>query len=205
MLTNHDMDSATPFACLLVGQPTLRHTIKLGVLAALEQRITVRYKMKGMTPDETASYIRHHLEEAGRTADLFTDDAVAQIHHRPRQAPHRQQHRPAALIATAVAGKNLVDQQPPEPPSPRSPTHNRHLAHHHRHHADQAPQPTRLRGFQIPATSATTAPPSSASSVTRNTLFRLGSSRIRWWPRHCQPDRDSNPAHPREPGYGSPP
>jgi hypothetical protein len=32
----------------------------------------VRYQMKGMTPDETASYIRHHLEAAGRTADLFT-------------------------------------------------------------------------------------------------------------------------------------
>jgi type II secretory pathway predicted ATPase ExeA len=28
--------------------------------------------MKGMTGDETASYIRHHLEAAGRTADLFT-------------------------------------------------------------------------------------------------------------------------------------
>ena len=64
MMTNHDMDSSTPFATILVGQPTLRHNIKLGVLAALDQRITVRYQMKGMTPDETASYIRHHLEEA---------------------------------------------------------------------------------------------------------------------------------------------
>ena len=36
--------------------------------------------MKGMTPDETAGYIRHHLEQAGRTAELFTDEAVAQIH-----------------------------------------------------------------------------------------------------------------------------
>jgi type II secretory pathway predicted ATPase ExeA len=43
MMTNHDMDSATPFATILVGQPTLRHNIKLGVLAALDQRITVRY------------------------------------------------------------------------------------------------------------------------------------------------------------------
>jgi type II secretory pathway predicted ATPase ExeA len=67
------MDSSTPFATILVGQPTLRHAVKLGVLAALEQRITVRYQMKGMTPDETASYVRHHLEQAGRTAELFTD------------------------------------------------------------------------------------------------------------------------------------
>jgi len=35
MLTNHDMDSASPFSCLLVGQPTLRRRMKLGALAAL--------------------------------------------------------------------------------------------------------------------------------------------------------------------------
>jgi type II secretory pathway predicted ATPase ExeA len=46
LMTNHEMDSSTPFATILVGQPTLRHNIKLGVLAALDQRITVRYQMK---------------------------------------------------------------------------------------------------------------------------------------------------------------
>ena len=111
MLTNHEMDSSTPFATVLVGQPTLRHNIKLGVLAALDQRITVRYQMKGMTPDETSSYIRHHLEEAGRTADLFTDDAVTQVHSAARGKPRTVNNIcVAALIATAVAGKNLVDQ-----------------------------------------------------------------------------------------------
>jgi hypothetical protein len=29
------MDSSTPFATILVGQPTLRHAVKLGVPAAL--------------------------------------------------------------------------------------------------------------------------------------------------------------------------
>jgi type II secretory pathway predicted ATPase ExeA len=60
-MTNHDMDSRTPFATVLIGQPTLRRMIKLGVLAALDQRIAVRYQMTGVTPDETGSYIRHHL------------------------------------------------------------------------------------------------------------------------------------------------
>ena len=45
MLTNHDMDSATPFAALLIGQPTLKRQMKLGVLAALDQRISLRYAM----------------------------------------------------------------------------------------------------------------------------------------------------------------
>ena len=43
--------------------------------------------MKGMTPDETAGYIRHHLEQAGRTAELFTDEAIAQIHQAARGKP----------------------------------------------------------------------------------------------------------------------
>jgi type II secretory pathway predicted ATPase ExeA len=53
MLTNHDMDSRCPFACLLVGQPTLRRKIKLGQLAALDQRIAVRYHMTGMNLEDT--------------------------------------------------------------------------------------------------------------------------------------------------------
>jgi len=66
--------------------------------------------MKGMTGEETASYIRHHLE-AGRTADLFTDDAITQIHQAARGKPRTVNNiAVAALIATAGAGKNLVDQ-----------------------------------------------------------------------------------------------
>ena len=49
LLTNHDMDSGSPFAVILVGQPTLRHRLRLGVLAALDQRIAVRYAIAGMS------------------------------------------------------------------------------------------------------------------------------------------------------------
>lgn len=74
------MDSHSPFACLLVGQPTLRRRIKLGTIAALDQRITLRYAMTGMTNTETASYLAHHLKLAGRSDPLFSDDAAALIH-----------------------------------------------------------------------------------------------------------------------------
>src|SRR5438034_7231145 len=33
MLTNHNLDADSPLACLLIGQPTLRRTMKLAVLA----------------------------------------------------------------------------------------------------------------------------------------------------------------------------
>ena len=58
------MDSHSPFACLLVGQPTLRRRIKLGTFAALDQRIALRYAMTGMQADET------------KTCLLYTSDAA---------------------------------------------------------------------------------------------------------------------------------
>ena len=66
------MDSKSPLACLLIGQPTLRRTMKLAVLAALEQRTALRYAMPPMTSQETSSYISHHLKLAGRSDPLFS-------------------------------------------------------------------------------------------------------------------------------------
>jgi hypothetical protein len=87
------MDSHSPFACLLVGQPTLRRRMKLGALAALDQRIGLRYAMPPMAGEETSSYLRHHLALAGRSDTLFSDDATALIHQTSRGTPSGQQPR----------------------------------------------------------------------------------------------------------------
>jgi len=102
MLTNHDLDSACPLACLLIGQPTLRRRIKLGILAALDQRIAVRYAMPGMTGQETTSYISHHLTLADRQrhARQCLDGTVTGA----RAGHLKQRHR-----------------RPPSPGRPRSP------------------------------------------------------------------------------------
>jgi type II secretory pathway predicted ATPase ExeA len=111
MLTNHDMDSSSPLACLLVGQPTLRRKIKLGVLAALDQRIAVRFHMNGMSGEETASYLRHHLALAGRSDTLFSDDAVALIHTTSRGYPRAINNLALqALLAAYAADKAIVDE-----------------------------------------------------------------------------------------------
>ena len=57
-----------------------RRRMKLGVLAALDQRIGLRYTMAPMTDTETGSYLRHHLALAGRDDTLFSDDAVTLVH-----------------------------------------------------------------------------------------------------------------------------
>ena len=111
MLTNHDMDSASPFSCLLVGQPTLRRRMKLGALAALDQRIGLRYTMPPMTPEETGSYLRHHLALAGRNDTLFSDDATALIHQTSRGYPRAINNLALqALVAAFAADKNIVDE-----------------------------------------------------------------------------------------------
>ena len=111
MLTNHDMDSSSPFACLLVGQPTLRRRMKLGVLAALDQRIGLRYAMPPMTAAETGSYLRHHLALAGRSDTLFSDDATALIHQTSRGYPRAVNNLALqALVAAFAADKNIVDE-----------------------------------------------------------------------------------------------
>ncbi|MFC9898559.1 ExeA family protein [Nocardia sp. NPDC127579] len=111
MLTNTNLDQDSPLACLLVGQPTLRRTMKLAVLAALEQRTALRYTMPGMTSAETTSYIAHHLKLSGRADPLFTEDAISLIHTTSRGFPRAVNNLALqSLVATFAAGKSLVDE-----------------------------------------------------------------------------------------------
>ena len=112
MLTSYDLDSATCFAALLIGQPTLRTRLRLGVLAALDQRIALRAHIDGMTRQETASYISHHLALAGRGSDtLFSDDAITLIHDTSRGLPRTVNNLcVASLIAACAAGHAIADQ-----------------------------------------------------------------------------------------------
>lgn len=105
------MDSHFLFACLLIGQPTLRQRIKLGQFAALEQRIALRIAMPPMTATETGAYIEHHLNLAGRTDTLFSDDATALIHQISRGLPRAVNNLAIqALISAAAEKKRIVDE-----------------------------------------------------------------------------------------------
>jgi type II secretory pathway predicted ATPase ExeA len=111
MMTNHELDSASPFACLLIGQPTLRRKIKLGTMAALDQRIALRYALPPMTAEETASYIAHHTKLAGRSDTLFSDDAVQMIHTTGRGLPRAVNNLAVqALLSAFTQDKAIVDE-----------------------------------------------------------------------------------------------
>jgi len=113
MLTNHDLDSRSPLTILLIGQPTLRRRLRAGDMAALDQRVQLRYHIPApaLSPAEASGYIRRHLEHAGRSDTLFSDDAVRAIHGQARGLP-RAINRLAitALLAAYAAGKTIVDE-----------------------------------------------------------------------------------------------
>lgn len=111
LLGNAELDSHSPFACLLISQPTLRRRIKLGTFAALDQRIALRYTLTAMSATETASYLAHHLALAGRSDPLFSDDATALIHQVGRGTPRAVNNLAVqALVAAYAAGKAIVDE-----------------------------------------------------------------------------------------------
>jgi type II secretory pathway predicted ATPase ExeA len=112
MLTNSQMDSRATFACLLLGQPVLRRRLRQAAFAALDQRIALRYGIEGMDAQETGSYLEHHMQLAGRSDKLFSDDAVAVIHEISRGLP-RQVNNLATqtLIAACVQGKSMCDER----------------------------------------------------------------------------------------------
>ena len=104
------MDSASPFAGILVGQPTLNRQLRLGTFAVLDQRIATRFTIKPMDLAESAAYLRHHLTLAGREDPLFADDAIARLHRVASGLPRALNNAAtAALIAAAAASKDLVD------------------------------------------------------------------------------------------------
>ncbi len=110
LLTNADLDASSPFAGLLIGQPTLTRQLRMGVFAALDQRVGMRFGIKPMDLGEAAGYLHHHLGLVGRVDPLFADDAVARLHRYSGGVPRALNNAAtAALVAAASAGKALVD------------------------------------------------------------------------------------------------
>lgn len=95
---------------IYIGQPTLNRQLRMGMFAALDQRILTRYTIKAMDLGESAAYLRHHLALAGREEPLFADDALARLHRVSNGLPRALNNAAtAALIAAAADSKTIVD------------------------------------------------------------------------------------------------
>lgn len=79
-LLNFKMDSYSPLSLILAGQSELRDTLSKQVYEAISQRVQVRYHLPSYERKETEEYIGKHLENAGRSLELFSDAAIDIIH-----------------------------------------------------------------------------------------------------------------------------
>jgi general secretion pathway protein A len=75
LLTNFNGDGASVLTIVLVGQPELRE--RVAGLPAINQRISLRFHLTGLSAGETAEYLKHRLKAAGHpTGDLFVPEAA---------------------------------------------------------------------------------------------------------------------------------
>jgi general secretion pathway protein A len=85
LLMNFQTDDRFLVTILLIGSPELAPRVRR--LEHLDQRIAVRYHLNRLDYTHTTSYIAHRLVTAGRTAPIFTEDAVKLIFDFTRGTP----------------------------------------------------------------------------------------------------------------------
>lgn len=106
LISNFQMDSRVPFLLILIGQPELRDKLKRRMHEPLNQRITLRYHMAGITDDEEArNYVIHHLKLAGRTDPLFEDQAYLMLKQLGQGLPRKIGNIAQAALTLAMVKK----------------------------------------------------------------------------------------------------
>jgi general secretion pathway protein A len=70
-----------PLQLVLVGQLNLADRLRAPNLRALEERITIRYRLRALTASETSAYVRHRLSvSSDEPAVAFTPGALYRVH-----------------------------------------------------------------------------------------------------------------------------
>ena len=80
LLSNLETEDDKLIQVILVGQPELRHHLSDHSLRQLNQRIAVRFQLRPLNREETASYILYRLNIAGRPdGNLFSAAALKRV------------------------------------------------------------------------------------------------------------------------------
>jgi general secretion pathway protein A len=79
LLTNLETNTQKLLQIILIGQPELRELLSRNELRQLAQRITGRYHLNPLSPEETVAYVRHRLRVAGATSDILAPRALNEV------------------------------------------------------------------------------------------------------------------------------
>jgi general secretion pathway protein A len=87
LLTNLETAKQKLLQIILIGQPELRDLLDRSDLRQLAQRITGRYHLEPLEPDELRAYVRHRLDVAGGRGEIFTPGALKILHRHSHGIP----------------------------------------------------------------------------------------------------------------------
>jgi general secretion pathway protein A len=78
LLTNFQAQGRPSFTLLLVAQPPILST--LARMPSLEQRLAVKALLQPFSQEETACYVNHRLQAAGRDTTIYESAALEALH-----------------------------------------------------------------------------------------------------------------------------
>ena len=87
LLTNLETDKHKLLQMVLLGQPELRELLQRQNLRQLAQRITARYHLAPLGPEETREYVRHRMKVAGARHNPFRHSAMRALYQRSGGVP----------------------------------------------------------------------------------------------------------------------
>ena len=109
-LLNMEMDSKSSCSLILVGQSELRSKLKLQMHNAIDCRVDMRFHLETMSIEETAIYVKRHLERVKCPREIFTEPALKVIHdYAGGMARKVNKVSQASLMAAACQKKLLID------------------------------------------------------------------------------------------------
>jgi general secretion pathway protein A len=108
LLTNLETAKQKLLQIILIGQPELRDVLARSDLRQLAQRITGRYHLEPLEPDELRAYVRHRLEVAGSRAEIFSAGALKALHNSSGGVPR---------LVNVIADRALLGAWSQETPS----------------------------------------------------------------------------------------
>lgn len=80
IITNFNLDSIDPAIFILAGQPHLRDRLLGPIHQSFNQRIFLKFHLTPLFRDETVDYVNHHLQLAGATSPIFSQNALSAIY-----------------------------------------------------------------------------------------------------------------------------
>ena len=87
LLTNLETAKDKLLQMVLLGQPELRALLQRQSLRQLSQRITARYHLAPLGPEETHAYVKHRMKVAGATHIPFRRSALRALYQRSAGVP----------------------------------------------------------------------------------------------------------------------